>query len=290
MTRSVTPRVRTLRRRYPGADVVDLHYRVDARRDRPGQGPPFVFVHGFGCGLEDWRAQVDSLEPDFPVFRCDLPGHGDSTHRLRHCRVEELGHHVAALLEHEGLRDACLGGHSLGCRVVLQAAADAPYRVGGVVLVDGSWIGHGDAAALEKEAREAFENTGFEPMVRRLFAEMFLPGTDPALVEATIERALALDPEVGTTLFGSLVAWDCGRMEPVLEALECPVLAIQSTYLNTARERVAVAPGGSTPWLDLLRSKRPDARIELLPGVGHFAMREGAEAVNGWLRVFARGG
>ena len=60
----------------------------------------------------------------------------------------------------------------------------------------------------------------------------------------------------------------------VLPALGVPVAAIQSTYLDVNRVRRPLRPDQSIPWLDLLREKVPDARVELVPHVGHFPMLE----------------
>src|SRR3974390_2525722 len=40
--------------------------------------PSLIFVHGFGCALEDWDAQVKALSSKFRCAALDLPGHGAS--------------------------------------------------------------------------------------------------------------------------------------------------------------------------------------------------------------------
>jgi pimeloyl-ACP methyl ester carboxylesterase len=64
---------------------------------------------------------------------------------------------------------------------------------------------------------------------------------------------------------------------------------IQSTYMNPARERVALKPGDTTPWLDLVRASAPRARIEVVGGVGHFTQLEAADAVNRLIESFLEG-
>ena len=266
---------------HPAQAAVNMDY------DDHGSGSePIVFVHGYGCGRSDWQQQVSAFSRDFRVLTVDLPGHCTSTRQIIDCRVENLGDHVAHLLTSLDFRNVTLVGHSMGCRVVMKAAFAAPTRIANVVLVDGSWIGTGDAKALETQAKTVFHEKGFVPTIRHLFNEMFLDDRHRELRERMVARAEGLDPNLGTNLFGSLVAWDAEHSATTLSALACRVLVIQSTYLNAERQRVALRPGESTPWLDLVRTRRPDAMVETISEVGHFTMIESAERVNTLIRSF----
>jgi pimeloyl-ACP methyl ester carboxylesterase len=83
-----------------------------------------------------------------------------------------------------------------------------------------------------------------------------------------------------------MVAWDAARIDAALAAARQPMLVIQSSYLNSDRVRVPLKPGETTPWLELLRAKRPDARIEIVAGVGHFPQIEAAARVNALIEDF----
>jgi pimeloyl-ACP methyl ester carboxylesterase len=50
--------------------------------------------------------------------------------------------------------------------------------------------------------------------------------------------------------------------------------------VNTERKRVAMRPGDTTPFLDLLREHVTNLRIEILDGVGHFSQLEAPERLN----------
>ena len=65
-----------------------------------------------------------------------------------------------------------------------------------------------------------------------------------------------------------------------------PLLVVQSTYVNPERVRVPLAPGASSPWLDLVRQAVPAAQIDIVGGAGHFVMVEQPHAVNRRLEVF----
>jgi pimeloyl-ACP methyl ester carboxylesterase len=253
---------------------------------RQGSGAPaLVFVHGFACSLDDWKAQLDALSTSHEVVACDLRGHGATPGRPQECSIAHYGGDVAALVSHLSLSTAVLIGHSMGCRVVLEAARLDPERIVGMVLIDGSRQGMGDAAAAEQGARAAIEAAGYAAFMRPFFEAMFLGKS--ARSQAVVERALRLRAEVGAALFPRMVRWDAERMEAALQAIAWPVLAIQCTYVNTERKRVPLKAGETTPWLDLLQDRLKDLKIEVLPGYGHFPQLEAAPQVNRLIGAFA---
>ena len=76
-------------------------------------------------------------------------------------------------------------------------------------------------------------------------------------------------------------------MDAALAAVRVPLLAIQSTTLSPESVRVSLAPGESSPWLDLVRQLVPTARVEVVTGVGHFAQIEAADRVGALIADFA---
>jgi pimeloyl-ACP methyl ester carboxylesterase len=245
-----------------------------------------VFVHGFACAHDDWRAQVDFFRQRQGVVACDLRGHGASTGGPAWCEVETYGADVSALLHALNLPPAVLIGHSMGCRVVLQAYLDAPQRVAGLVLVDGSRVGTGDPQSAEEAMRQHIQTVGYATMMRAFFADMFLQGSDSSVKEHIVSRALALPEGIGAALFSRLIRWDAQYMDVALAQVAVPLLAIQSTSINPERVRVPLQEGATTPWLELVRLRVPTAQIEVVSGAGHFTMLDKPQAVNQLLASF----
>ena len=253
---------------------------------RAGSGtPPLVFVHGFCCSHEDWGLQFDFFKRSHEVVACDLRGHGRTPGRTQDVSIEHFGGDVAALLANLELPKAILIGHSMGCRVVLEAARVAPDGVAGVVLIDGSQQGSGDPAAAELSARAFIDAKGWDAFASGLFGQMFRQESD--LSRAIVARARRVPAENGMALWPRMARWDATYVENVLSGLGVPLLAIQTTYLNPERKRLSLKAGESSPWLDTVRRAVPHARVEVLPGLGHFPQIEAAAKLNVLLQNFA---
>lgn len=233
---------------------------------------PLVFVHGFACTHADWQPVAEHFRARHPVYAPDLRGHGATPARPEDCSIETYGADIAALLDGKDLQGAVLIGHSMGCRVVLQAYLDAPERVAALALVDGSFRGGNDPLAAEQAGRAAVAAVGYQEFQRRLFESMFLaPG---ALAGEVVARAMRLPEAVGGVLHPRIARWDTANMQAALDAVRVPMLVLQSTRMLAGGGRAAMREGDTSPWLDLVRRHAPQAQIEIISGVGHFPQLE----------------
>jgi pimeloyl-ACP methyl ester carboxylesterase len=249
--------------------VADLHKVICGAGD-----PALIFVHGLACSHQNWKAQVQALSSGHRCVSIDLPGHGASPAR-EPLGIARFGALVAALAHEQCPSPCVLVGHSMGCRVVLEAAGSLGDEVAGLVLVDGARRGIGAVAQVRADTEARIRAAGFEGSIRGMFSAMFSDASDAGMRERIIERALELDPQAGVDLVADMLAWDAGEMEDALDHVRIPLLVIQSTDVNLKPLR----PGQRTPWIDLVSERVPGAVIEVVPGVGHFSMLEAPEQV-----------
>jgi pimeloyl-ACP methyl ester carboxylesterase len=258
---------------------------------RFGSGaPPIFFVHGFACSHQDWRLQLAHFSRAHEVVACDLRGHGATPGRPQECSIEHYGGDVAALVMNIEFEKAILVGHSMGCRVVLEAnrvlaASGEGERVAGIVLVDGSRNAGTDPAAAERNARALLEKADYAEFAGSLFRQMFF--TPSAQADAIVARAVKDSAEFGPHLWPRISRWDAGEMDAALAAVRAPLLAIQSTKRGPDATRTPMQPGETSPWLDDVRNKVANARIEIVTDTGHFTMLEQPEQVNALISDFA---
>lgn len=253
---------------------------------REGRGrPTIVFVHGFGCARSDWRAQVAHLRDRFETVAVDLGGHGTTPGTAAHEIIDTHGMDVAALLSELAIELAVLVGHSMGCRVVMHAMSEAPDRVAGVILVDGSRLGAAGSRAFE-ERRKRVAEIGYRTFIEPMFAQMFLPGADPAVAQPIIDRAMNMPAKLAGNLFPNIGLWDSERFDEIFGKARVPVMAIQTTYMTPEGRRASIKRDQGSNYLDDVRRLVPGVRVEIIENAGHFPQIEQASEVNTYIDDF----
>jgi pimeloyl-ACP methyl ester carboxylesterase len=97
--------------------------------------PCVVFVHGAVCDHGVWTLLARwAAHHGHAVLAVDLPGHMRSEGPALQT-VEAMADWLLALLDAAGVQSAVLVGHSMGSLVALQAAAQAPERAAGLLMV-----------------------------------------------------------------------------------------------------------------------------------------------------------
>ena len=244
---------------------------------RRGEGKPaLVFVHGFACSHADWAAQLAHFSRTNEVVACDLRAHGETPGRASECSIEHYGGDVAALVNNLELERCVLIGHSMGCRVVLEANRLIAEKVAGLVLVDGSRLAEREPQAAHAAARAAIDRVGYPAFAENLFRQMFFTASETA--EAIVRRAVGTSAAFGPQLWPAMARWDAASMDGAFAAVRAPLLAIQTTTRNAELRRAPLKAGDTSPWLDYV--KRNGGRVEIIPDTGHFPQIEKPEVVN----------
>ena len=94
------------------SDGLWLYYEVT------GEGRPIVLIPGFGEALTMWQYAVPVLSQRFQVVCLDPRGHGRSMKAAGNNRQKRMAQDIRELIDHLGLEDVLLVGHSLGGAIV----------------------------------------------------------------------------------------------------------------------------------------------------------------------------
>jgi pimeloyl-ACP methyl ester carboxylesterase len=149
-----------------------------------GKGRPILLVHGFASTLRrNWQETgwFDAVVgAGYRVIAFDQRGHGASDKRYDPANYapDRLVADALAVLDAAGANRAALMGYSMGARIALEVAVNAPARVYGLVL-SGIGMSFRDFGGPEHDretiarALEADDPSAFPPSARfyRTFAE-----------------------------------------------------------------------------------------------------------------------
>jgi pimeloyl-ACP methyl ester carboxylesterase len=243
------------------ADGVIIHYQVH------GKGAPaLVFVHGWTCNQSHWEQQLESFSQSHTVVTLDLAGHGKSELGRTSWTMSAFADDVVAVAEELQLEPFILVGHSMGGSVILEVARKIPDRLIGLVGVDTYWNVEQSRTPEQVAERMVPFHSNFVETVDNVSRGMFLPTSDPALVERVVAGMSATLPEAGIGAFTHLLGRDNSA---VLKELDLPILAINSESYRTTNIEAA---------------ERFGIEVVFMSGVGHFVMLEDPETFNRLLK------
>jgi lipase len=139
---------------------------------RSGSGEdPIVCLHGITAQHRAFNAAARHLASLRSLVGVDLRGRGDSEKPESGYGLEAHARDVIRVLDHLGLEDTVIVGHSMGGFVALQTALSYPGRVRALVLLDSGWprIESAPEEMSEEQKQEAAAiEEGLERAFRRL--------------------------------------------------------------------------------------------------------------------------
>ncbi|MFQ2193578.1 alpha/beta fold hydrolase [Aeromonas jandaei] len=100
-----------------------------------GQGPAVILIHGLFGSLDNLGLLARALGEHYRVISVDLRNHGTSF-RSDDMSYPAQAADILALMDHLGLDQAAIVGHSMGGKVGMQLAKLAPARVSRLVVAD----------------------------------------------------------------------------------------------------------------------------------------------------------
>ncbi len=236
---------------------------------------PALLLHGIGGRASLWAPTVAALAPR-RVLALDLPGYDGARPALG--SIAAMADAAAALLDEAGLAQADWVGHSLGGMVALEGALRHPARVRRLVIAASSpAFGSSDpafrAAFLSARQRPLDEGLGMAGVAAALVPCMAGPAADPAALPAAIAAMSGVDEAAYRVTLAALTSFD---RRADLPRIPHPALLL-------AGEADATAPPRG---MARMAAAMADARLEVLPGIGHLLPLEAPDAFHAALHAF----
>ncbi|WP_334063204.1 alpha/beta fold hydrolase [Limimaricola cinnabarinus] len=231
-------------------------------------GPPMVFVHGFGCDQSMWREVTPAFAATRRIVTYDLTGMGGSALAAydprRHADLQAHADELIEILDALSLGEVCLVGHSIGATIALLAANRAPDRVSRLVMVSPSpaFLEDAEAGYRGGFAREEIEglvalldenHLGWSMQMAPTIAGQ--PAEDPSAVELT-QSFCRTDPQI-MSHFGRVTFFADRRAD--FEKAARPALVLHC-------DKDALVPMAVADWM---RDRMPGATVEVLDATGH---------------------
>jgi len=252
---------------------------------RDAAGPPIVMLHGASSNLEVMRQPVgDRLAKNHRVILIDRPGHGWSTRaNLEDSTPEIQGRMIEEALTKLGVEKAIFVVHSWAGALGLRMALDHPARLAGLVMlapVAYPWPGGVGlynrivtvpviGPLLAWTVTLPLGTFLSEPGARGVFRPQTMPG---GFVENTA-TSLLLRPREFLANAWDLVTLEAAVAEqaPRYAEIKAPIVIIA----GDASDKTVSTHIHSRP----LAATAPNARLIVLPGVGHMVQNAAPDLV-----------
>lgn len=265
-------------------DGVRLHY-IDK-----GTGLPLVLLPGWTQPASEFAAQFEALSYSFRCLALDFRGHGESERPSHGYRVSRFARDCLDFLDHLGLNDAALLGHSAGCTVIWSFIdLFGLNRIRALVFCDEmiafikrpEWSeaecrSYGAAVCGEEALAMAATLSGpdGEQMLRNFLAGEFSPEFARVDIERVIEGSLKMPRGAAADLMLSVMQADFRDLLPLIRQ---PTLCIGGKDSHLGPKVM--------PWI---ASRIPGAKVIMLD-TRHFVHLENPIGFNVAVRSFLEG-
>jgi 3-oxoadipate enol-lactonase len=249
---------------------------VSLEYDDIGNGVPLLLIHAFPLDRTMWRAQIAGLQQPYRVIAPDLRGFGHSSEADgRPVTMEQYAADLKALLDSLNVKQAVVGGLSLGGYVALAFIAQYADRVRGLMLANTRALPDSEEARqtrLTNAARVRNEGLGF--LIDAMSPKMLGP-TAKSELNITVRSMMARQRAQGvaSALLGMAARPD---RTPLLPFVKVPTLIVT----GSADALIPPADG------EAMHQSIPQSMLVTIPEAGHLSNLDQADAFNDALHAF----
>ena len=256
---------------------LDLHGERVAYLDE-GQGEVILLLHGMAGSSQTWRSVMGPLSRKYRVLAPDLLGHGNSAKPRSDYSLGAFAVFLRDLLDELGVAQATIVGHSLGGGVAMQFVYQHPDYCQRLILIGSGGLGPDVGWILR--------------LLSAPGAELILPIIAPPPVLSVGEQVRSWFTKRGIGSPRGAEMWsaysslaDAETRQAFLRTLRSvvdyrgqAVSALNRLHVRDDMPTMAIW-GDSDAVIPVdhayaVQETRPDVRLEVLPGVGHFPQVE----------------
>lgn len=256
---------------------LELHGDRLAYQDE-GQGDAILLLHGMAGSSQTWRSVIRPLSRKYRVIAPDLLGHGSSAKPRSDYSLGAFAVLLRDLLDELGVARATVVGHSLGGGVAMQFVYQHPDYCERLVLIGSGGLGPDVGWTLR--------------LLSAPGAELIMPIIAPQPVLTAGEKVRSWFAKMGIESPRGGEIWNAYSSFSDAETRQAFLRTLRSVVdyrgqavsalnrLNVRADMPIMAIWGEQDAIIPVQhayaalEARPDARIEVMPGVGHFPQVE----------------
>jgi len=253
--------------RFAKLDAMRVHYQ------NYGEGKEaIVFIHGWSCNLNFWKANIPAFTKQSRVIAIDLPGHGESDKPQITYSMDLFARAIEAVLEDAKVERATLVGHSMGTPVIRQFYRKYPNKTRALVIVDGSLRPFSNIEQM-KQFIEPLRGPNYKER-----AEMIIGGISQAVKDQKTQE------EIRTAMMSAPQHVMVGAMDAMMDdaiwkqdKINAPTLAV-----------MAKQPQWNDEYEKYVRELVPGVDYQMWEGVSHFLMMDEPQKFNDTVLAFLK--
>lgn len=256
---------------------LELHGDRLAYQDE-GQGDAILLLHGMAGSSQTWRSVIRPLSRKYRVIAPDLLGHGSSAKPRSDYSLGAFAVLLRDLLDELGVARATVVGHSLGGGVAMQFVYQHPDYCERLVLIGSGGLGPDVGWTLR--------------LLSAPGAELIMPIIAPQQVLTAGEKVRSWFAKMGIESPRGGEIWNAYSSFSDAETRQAFLRTLRSVVdyrgqavsalnrLNVRADMPIMAIWGEQDAIIPVQhayaalEARPDARVEVMPGVGHFPQVE----------------
>ncbi|MGN7782744.1 alpha/beta fold hydrolase [Mycolicibacterium sp. 22603] len=257
---------------------VEIHGVRQAVVDQGDGDEVLLLIHGMAGSAQTWRAVLPQLAKKYRVIAPDLLGHGQSSKPRTDYSLGAFAVGLRDLLDELGVRSATVVGHSLGGGVAMQFLYQHPEYCRRLVLIGSGGLGPDVGWILRLLAAPG--------------AEFVMPVIAPPPVLRAGNAVRSWLTSVGLRSPRGAEIWNAYSSFADSETREAFLRTLRSVVDYRGQSVSALNRLNLREGLPVLAiwgeddniipvdhaysalQARPDCRLEILPGIGHFAQVE----------------
>ncbi|MFN4083599.1 MAG: alpha/beta fold hydrolase [Bacteroidia bacterium] len=154
-----------------------------------------VLIHGYCLCSESFQLQISAFKNKVNLLLIDMPGFGESK-PIPGISIDGMADEVFNVLNHLGIDNCVLAGHSMGGYITLSFAKKYPQKLKGIGLIHSTAVADTEERKAKRlQVIEFVKNYGSEQFLKTFIPGLFASKTSKQIVDDFVKISLTSSQE-----------------------------------------------------------------------------------------------